>query len=61
MSDLIVGGRNYPKAVLGEGQNSVRYHEDVVAACNVDVEQEANEVTVVVLTQAVVHPWAVVI
>ena len=41
--------RNYPEAVFGRGQSSVRHHKDVIAARNVDVEQETNEVTVVVL------------
>lgn len=53
--------RTHPEAVSGGRQNSVCYHEEVVAARNVDVKQETDEVTVVVLTQAIVHPRAVVI
>jgi len=58
---LAICDRNYPEAVPGGGHSPVCYHEDMVAACNVDIEQESNEVAVVVLAQAVVHPWTVVI
>lgn len=44
------GGRSYPEAILGGGQSSVCNHENVIAACSIDVEQETDEVTVVVLT-----------
>ena len=47
--------------MLSGGQSSVCYHKDVITACKVDVEQETDEVAVVVLTQAVVHPRTVVI
>lgn len=53
--------RTHPEAVSSGRQGSVCYHDEVVAACNIDVEQETDEVTVVVLTQAIVHPRAMVI
>ena len=58
---MVIGDGNYPEAVLSGGESPARYHKDVVAAGYVDVEQEADEVAVVVLAQAVVHPWTVVI
>ena len=53
--------RTHPEAFASGRQSSVRYHKDVVTARKVDVEQETNEVAVVVLTQAIVHPWTVMI
>lgn len=58
---FVTSDKTYPEAVLCRGQDPGRYHEDMVAACNVDIEQETNEVTVVVLAQAVVHPGTMMI
>ena len=38
MLEVRMGDRNYPESVLGSGQSSTCYHEDMVAARNVDVE-----------------------
>jgi len=46
---MVIGDGDYPEAVLSGGQNAGRHHKDVVAASDVDIEQEANEVAVVVL------------
>lgn len=51
----------YPKTVLCGRQGSICYHEDMITAREIDVEQEPNEMAVVVLTEAVVHPWTVMI
>ena len=59
--NFIFSGSVYPEAVGGGGHGSVCYHKDMVAACEVDVEQETNKMAVVVLTKAVVHPWTVMI
>jgi len=49
MWGLVIGDGSYPEAVLGGGRSPACRHKDVVAAGNVDIEQEANEVAVVVL------------
>lgn len=36
-------------------------HDGVVGACSIDVEQKTDKVSVVVVTDAVVYPWTVVI
>jgi hypothetical protein len=59
--NLSSGDRNYPVVSLSCRQNPVCYHEEMVAACEVNVEQKTDEVGVVVLTQAIVHPRTVVI
>ena len=50
-----------PRSLCSGGQSLVCYCKDVVTACKVDIEQETNKVAVAVLTQAIVHPRAVVI
>ena len=40
----------------GTIEHSFREHGKMVRACNVDVEEEANEMSVVEMTDAVVHP-----
>ena len=42
-------------------QHSLCEHDEMICARDIDVEEEADEVSVIVVTDAVVHPRAVVV
>lgn len=58
---LIFSWKGYPEAVLSGRHSPVCYHREMVAAREVDVEQETDEMAVVVLAKAIVHPRTVMI
>jgi len=49
----------YPER--GAVEHPFREHGEMVCACNVDVEEEANEMSVVEMADTIVHPRAMVV
>jgi hypothetical protein len=41
--------------------DTLRHHGQMIERCKIHKDKEANEVAIVLLTNAIVHPWTVVI
>ena len=49
----------YPER--GAIKHALGEHDEMVCACDVDIEEEADEMSVVEMTDAVVHPRAMMV
>jgi len=51
----------YPVIRTHGSESSCSHHSKMIGASNVDKEEEANEMAIIVVTNAIVHPRAMVV
>ena len=54
-------GLSHPKPRARCTHDASCDHNQVVCACHIYVEEEADEVSVVEVTNAIIHPWTVMV
>ena len=61
MSVSLRGNSSFTYPIGCARQYALREHNNMIRACEVDIEQEADEVAVVEVADTVVHPRTVVV
>ena len=51
----------HPEPGPGRVHDALRHHDEMIAACDIHVEQKADEVAIVVMPDAIIDPWTVMI